>query len=162
MFNTRILSGEKTNTAAQASAHHTGTPVAYSDLGLPSGTLWAGLSPLSFDRPASREQAVREINNIPTLRQWIELLHECHFRVRTQSPALLRGESPNRKEVILPLKGQLFGRAVGTVRCWAKDEATGLLMVLRYTDAKRFEFVLAEDDTKKSPQCLLKKVKKHK
>ena len=162
MFNTRIFSGEKTNPAAQAPAHYTGTPVAYSDLGLPSGTLWAGLSPMSFDRPVSREQALKEINNIPTLRQWIELLHECRFRVRTQSPALLRGTGPNGKEITLPLKGQLFGRAIGTVRCWAKDEATGLLMVLQYTDAKKFESYLAEDDTKKSPRCLLKKVKKYK
>ena len=131
-------------------------------LGLPSGTLWSGLSLLSFDRPASKEQAVREINNIPTIRQWIELLHECNFRVRTQPPALLRGESPNRTEVVLPLKGHFFGRAIGTVRCWAKDEATGILLILKYTDARKYEFVLAEDDTQKSLGCILKRVKNDK
>lgn len=155
MFNTRILSGEKTNTAVQASAHHTGAPVTYSDLGLPSGTQWKGVDATDMRRGVEAETARKNIACIPTVRQWIELFHECRFRVRTQSPALLRGESPNRKEVILPLKGQLFGRAIGTVRCWAKDEQTGLLMVLRYTDARRFEFYLAEDDTRQAPRYLM-------
>lgn len=153
MFNTRILSDGKPFNAA--TGHPSNTTVTYSDLGLPSGTQWKGVDATDMHRGVEAETARKNIARIPTVRQWIELFRECRFRVRTQSPALLRGESPNRKEVILPLKGQLFGRAIGTVRCWAKDEATGFLMVLQYTDARRFEFYLAEDDTRQAPRYLM-------
>ena len=82
----------------------------YVDLGLPSGTKWSNVNEdgfYTFDVAVSKFDS-----NLPTIKQWEELCHECEWKWSETGGYRVTG--PNGKSITLPAAG--FRNCNGSVR----------------------------------------------